>query len=222
MNRVQKIAAYCELILASVAVCVINYRSRRIRRNRRYKVRPMNRQRRNEGQYYTLVKKMLTVEVDYEQYFKYTRMTPNMFRYLLELVGPKLQKDKRGGSLSPDHRLLMTLHYLAEECSMQEIARGFRVGKTTIHVIITETTQVLWDILMRIVLPIPSSEAWKDIVKGTWREVSCNLRSVGRLGANNATRGAIEARNNLANYFVSNEGSVPWQWDYILKGSLPE
>ncbi|XP_023311315.1 protein ALP1-like [Anoplophora glabripennis] len=96
-------------------------------------------------------------------------MAPEMFDNLLHLVGPRLQKDRRGGSLSPDHRLAITLHYLAEGCSMQEIARGFRIGKATVHVIISETTQILWEILMPLVLPVPTTEMWRAIAGGFYR-----------------------------------------------------
>ncbi|XP_018372879.1 PREDICTED: putative nuclease HARBI1 [Trachymyrmex cornetzi] len=98
-------------------------------------------------------------------FFKFTRCSPSQFNELLQLVGHKLQKDTRRNPyiLSPSHRLILTLHYLAEGCTMQEIARNFRIGKTTAHVIIKETCKILWDVLQPRVLKRPSIDDWKNI-----------------------------------------------------------
>lgn len=56
------------------------------------------------------------------------------------------------------------------------------------------------------------------LITGTWRDTisACNalqpLRR--RLGARNARHNALETRQILTNY-VNNEGSVPWQTDYV-------
>nr|CAI5859983.1 unnamed protein product [Callosobruchus analis] len=50
-----------------------------------------------------------------------------------------------------------------------------------------------------------------DDLDGAWREEQAPLLSVGRLGANTATRYLYNLRDNLANYFVSPMGRVPWQ-----------
>ncbi|KAJ8971548.1 hypothetical protein NQ317_003202 [Molorchus minor] len=359
---ITKKSALAMLLLTSAAICVHHYKFKNKVRVRRFKTRPMNRNRKTEGQYHSLVNSMLHKELDYEQYFKFMRMSPGVFNYLLDLVGPHLQKDRRGDSLSPGHRLAMTIHYLAEGCSMQEIARGFRVGKATVHVIVSETTDVLWAVLMPLVLPVPTTETWKEIEKGfylrwnmpncigavdgkhvhiqspkysgfiwvlmavcdayyrfvlvdiggagsqhdsvvfqnsgfgmallnntlglpepktlpntnipfnhylvadqafplhenimrpypvkwtfpkgnrkfcttglmdhldengileagTWHNLPCNLPSVGRLGSNNPSRSLQAKRNILAEYFISQEGCVPLQWEYVLRGSLPD
>lgn len=44
---------------------------------------------------------MLNEEIDHEQFFKYTRMSLEMFNNLLELVGPYLGKDETKNLLSP-------------------------------------------------------------------------------------------------------------------------
>nr|CAI5859292.1 unnamed protein product [Callosobruchus analis] len=50
-----------------------------------------------------------------------------------------------------------------------------------------------------------------DDLDGAWREEQAPLLSVGRLGANTATRYLYNLRDNLANYLVSPMGRVPWQ-----------
>ncbi|KAJ8956139.1 hypothetical protein NQ314_006773 [Rhamnusium bicolor] len=59
------------------------------------------------------------------------------------------------------------------------------------------------------------------LILGMWREEEYMLRSATRLGSNNATRRAQGARDKLASYLVSDVGSVPWQYDIIMTGSLP-
>lgn len=54
---------------------------------------------------------------------------------------------------------------MSEGCSMQEIAWGYRVGKTTVHKIVKETCKVLWMTLSPSQLPTPDKESWKKISK---------------------------------------------------------
>ncbi|XP_018300265.1 putative nuclease HARBI1 isoform X1 [Mycetomoellerius zeteki] len=124
----------------------------------------MNRKRHENGHFFSLTN-MLNLEYDYEQFFKFTRCSPSQFNELLQSVGHKLQKDTRRNpfTLSPSHRLILTLHYLAEGCTMQEIARNFRIGKSTAHVIIKETCKILWDVLQPRVLKRPGVDDWKNI-----------------------------------------------------------
>ncbi|KAG5888607.1 hypothetical protein JTB14_037819 [Gonioctena quinquepunctata] len=113
---------------------------------------------------------------DHEGFFGYTRMTPKLFEILLTKVGPKLQKDPSKNPLPPVHRLLITLHYLSEGCSMKEIACGHYLGHSTVSVIIKETTKALWEVLAPSVLKVPSVEEWKAIANGfyeRWNLPNC-------------------------------------------------
>lgn len=53
--------------------------------------------------------------------------------------------------------------YLAEGCSMQELAWCYRVGKSIAHYVIKETTSVLWEKLCPLVLPEPTREQFEEI-----------------------------------------------------------
>ncbi|KAL1488582.1 hypothetical protein ABEB36_015045 [Hypothenemus hampei] len=77
------------------------------RRKRRYKVKPINRQRKLYGQYEKLFKNMK--ENDPEQFFKYTRLSSEQFDFLLALIDPHIKKNKSKNPLSPSHRLSITL-----------------------------------------------------------------------------------------------------------------
>nr|CAH7740540.1 unnamed protein product [Callosobruchus chinensis] len=108
---------------------------------------------------------------DHEMFFKYTRMFPEQFDQLLNLVKPKLLKRSRREYLSPEFRLGMTLKYLAHGGSFQTLSWEFRVGHSTVSKVILETCTVLWDVLQPIYLSTPTSDAWKNIAEeflGRW------------------------------------------------------
>lgn len=58
--------------------------------------------------------------------------------------------------------------------------------------------------------------------EGSWRVEGSSLRSVSKLGSNNYTNIAKSNRDLLADFFVSKEGWLPWQEDYVNKGGLPQ
>ncbi|KAF5281755.1 hypothetical protein FQR65_LT14550 [Abscondita terminalis] len=234
------IAVSSVIIASALAITALNKK-----RHRRYAVRPMNRRRDEYGHYSTLVRFMK--DNDHEQFFKYCRMSPAMYDHLLALMSPHLQKDVKKMHLSPGHRLTITLHYLAEGCSMQQIAWDYYIGKATAHFVIKSTCQALWKVLSPIYLPKPNKADWEDIADedlpmserkycptgfadyvdsegnfhfGQWRTTE-TMKSVGRMGTNNPTRNAQKLRETLKQYFNSDIGCVPWQQDIILQGSLP-
>ncbi|XP_031330267.1 protein ALP1-like [Photinus pyralis] len=83
-------------------------------------------------------------------------MYPSLFDKLLNLVGTHLLKDPTKRPIDPPQRLIITLHYLAEGCSMQEMSYSHMLGKTTVANIIKETTKVLWEVLQPIYLKPPT------------------------------------------------------------------
>lgn len=105
---IPKIVFFTSTLLAA-SVLAFNLLKKK-KKVKRFQVRPMNRNRHIDGQFHSLVKDMLTKEEDFDQYFKYTRMTPHLFKYLLSLVEPHLRKKIRTKNpISPAHRLTMTL-----------------------------------------------------------------------------------------------------------------
>lgn len=57
-----------------------------------------------------------------------------------------------------------------------------------------------------------------ELISGSWRdEIKENgfINSLGRVGANTGTAVAMRQRETLARYFVSEEGSIPFQWERI-------
>ena len=61
-----------------------------------------------------------------------------------------------------------------------------------------------------------------NITEGIWRNEGANLRSVNRLASNNYSRNAKSYRDILSEFFISKEGWLPWQEDYINRGGAPD
>jgi len=59
---------------------------------------------------------------------------------------------------------------------MVSLSYQFRIGKSTVSKIISETTTAIWNILQRIVLKQPTEDDWKKIAKefnDKWNFVNC-------------------------------------------------
>lgn len=69
--------------------------------NRRWWVRPVNSEERRRSQGFHLTYFRELMETDHEQFFDWTRMWPQQFRNLYELVRPRLLKRSRRRPLNP-------------------------------------------------------------------------------------------------------------------------
>lgn len=81
--------------------------SKTCRRKRRWAVRPINKKRESKGHYHNLFNDMK--QIDKEHFIKYTRMSPEHFYALLNLIEHKLVKHSNRQTISPEHRLVITL-----------------------------------------------------------------------------------------------------------------
>ena len=80
---------------------------------------------------------------------RYMRMSPELFKYLVNVVGPVIvKKDTRFcKAIPPAERLCLTLHYLAYGGSQQSLSFAYRIAKSTISNVIDETCLALWNCL---------------------------------------------------------------------------
>ena len=102
-------------------------------------VHPLNQQRHTLGLHAHLVQELRS---DESRLFKYFRMTVGNFDYLLlSLVRNRISKQDTvmRKATMPDLKLAITLHRLAEGCSITSISFHYRLGKSTAAYIITET-----------------------------------------------------------------------------------
>ncbi|KAI8119870.1 Protein ALP1-like [Lucilia cuprina] len=107
-------------------------------------------------------------EIDHQQFFIYTRMAPEVYKLLLNLVTPYLQKNSLRESVQPECRLAVTLLYLTQGNSFQSLAWSFKLGKETVRSIILETTEVIWSKLSSIYVAEPNIEDFKQIAEDFW------------------------------------------------------
>ncbi|KAK3910285.1 Aurora kinase, partial [Frankliniella fusca] len=97
---------------------------------RRWHVRPSLLQRKVFGAWYSLIPIMK--EVDRDEYFRFMRMTPECFDWLVERISPIIQKTSIRESISPGERLAVTLRYLVSGDSHSSLSYLCRIGKQTI------------------------------------------------------------------------------------------
>ena len=78
--------------------------------------------------------------------YRYMRISPESFKYLLNVVGPIiLKEDARFRKAIPSaERLYLTLHYLEYGGSQQSLSSSFRISKSKIYTIINETCETIW------------------------------------------------------------------------------
>ncbi|CAH2009311.1 unnamed protein product [Acanthoscelides obtectus] len=130
---------------------------------RKQSVHPINRKRKIYGEYHHLFQ---DIKADKQRFYRYTRMTPETFYYILDKVEHRLIKNWcnwHQQPILPEERLVVTIRYLATGATFAHLASEFRMGLSTIKDIIEETTNVLWDELHPVHMPIPTKEAFRAI-----------------------------------------------------------
>ena len=87
-------------------------------------------------------------------------MSPERFENLLHMVAPTIQKQdtKFREAISAEERLVVTLRFLATGDAQQSISYSFRIGKTTLSHIISETCDAIYQCLKDTYLSPPTSE----------------------------------------------------------------
>ncbi|XP_036334836.1 protein ALP1-like [Rhagoletis pomonella] len=91
------------------------------------------------------------------------RMEKNIFDLLLNLIKERLTKHSNRPYISAECRLYPTLAYLAHGGSKQLYSSAFKIGLSTTKEIVSETCEVLWEVLGPIYLSIPDENEWRRI-----------------------------------------------------------
>lgn len=132
-------------------------------------------------------------------------MTPNRFDHLLTLVGPLIQKEttRFREPISAPQRLALTLRFLATGESQQSLSFSYRMGKTTVSKIVSETSSAIYKALKIPYLKSPSSKKeWLGIASGfeeTWNFPHC-------LGAIDGKHIRIECPSMSGTYYYNYKG----------------
>ncbi|XP_049522627.1 uncharacterized protein LOC125945096 [Dermacentor silvarum] len=118
-------------------------RERRKRLQRRWWVRPVFQRRKEEGLYYTAMQRMR--QGDHGFFYKFFRMTPQLFDKLLSFVAEDLTRQHHiREPLEPGERLAIALSYLASGQDIKDVALAYRVGIETARVCIHVACRAIW------------------------------------------------------------------------------
>lgn len=114
---------------------------------------------------------------DTDKYRNYFRMTPDVFKHLLNLVEPYIAKQTVYRNPIPARtRLQMTLRYLASGDSMMSISYAYRIGHNTSSKIIRETCEAIWTVLKDTIFIEAKAETWSKIAtefNDLWQFPNC-------------------------------------------------
>ena len=125
------------LIVMYLLLAAVIIHRRRIAERGRLWVHPMNQERDTSGLW---ISKIANLRMSPERFFQYFRMTPESFDYLLDLIRSDITKEDTvmHKAITPDLRLAITLHHLAEGASHASIAMHYSLGSSTVAGIIFE------------------------------------------------------------------------------------
>ena len=96
-------------------------------------------------------------------------MTPNRFEHLFTLVGQRIEKrtTRIRKPIFEPRRIALTLRYLATGESQKPLSPSYRIGKSTVCQIVSETALAIYNSLKDPYIKIPSSkEEWFNISAG--------------------------------------------------------
>lgn len=136
------------------------------RRRRRWWIRPVFLRREQLGEF-ILVREMSNC--DPELFYKSFRMSPIRFQELLSTIRDRIEHFSNRTPISPAERLAITLRFLSTGDSQQTISTSYRMGKSTVHYIINETCEAIWDKLSATYLKVPDNNDWYKIRDDFWK-----------------------------------------------------
>lgn len=138
---------------------------KRYYRRRRWWTRPVFLRREQLGEF-KLVREMSYS--DPELFHQSFRMSPIIFQELLSAIRDRIEHFSNRTPISPAERLAITLRFLSTGDSQQTISTSYRMGKSTIHYIINETCEAIWDKLSATYLKVPDTNDWNNIRDDFW------------------------------------------------------
>ncbi|XP_055906873.1 uncharacterized protein LOC129942096 [Eupeodes corollae] len=101
-------------------------------------------------------------------------MSIESFDLLLEKVRPRLIKQRI--AIAPEQRLVLTLRFLATGHSFRDLAFAFRMGRSTVSAIVSETSVIIWKELVNEYMPAPTTDHLKTVINDyytRWKFPNC-------------------------------------------------
>ncbi|KAI7789427.1 hypothetical protein IRJ41_012110 [Triplophysa rosa] len=143
---------------------------------------------------------------DYPDRFKiYFRMSVAQFDALLAILKPHIKKKTTNfrETFDPEQRLAVCLRYLSTGDSFTTIASSFRLGISTVGMIVRETCDQICLQLKDTYMPTPTEDIWKHTVRRfneRWNFPKC-------IGALDGKHVKIEAPANTGSLFFNYKGT---------------
>ena len=137
--------------------------------HRRFWVHPINQLRDSKGVFGNLVTELRDHP---DRHMKYLRMSPENFDAILHMIRPLITKQDTvmRKSIQPAMKLAVTLHHLAKGASHVSIAAHYRLGRSTVSMIINDTCKAIWEAMSPLYLSPPSGPTeWNKIAQGLVR-----------------------------------------------------
>ena len=142
---------------------------------------------------------------DTQSFRNFMRIPPELFRELIERLGPRIQANDTNyrKALTPGLKIAVTLRYMATGDSYKSLQYGFRVAHNTISLIVLETCSAIVDEFMHENIPCPSSPAeWKEVADTfarKWNFFNC-------LGALDGKHVSIRCPRNSGSWYFNYKG----------------
>lgn len=132
------------------------------RRRRRWNVCPLNTTWRKNGEYTTLVRQMQAI--DKEMHFSHFQIFSQWSDDLLHHIKPCFEcKRTHKSPVSLQEKLTVTLCILVSCSSQKYVASSYKLGSTTVSLIVGKVCQAIWTALKGNFVFPPKGNEWLDI-----------------------------------------------------------
>ncbi|KAJ8891096.1 hypothetical protein PR048_010606 [Dryococelus australis] len=156
------------------------------------------RRREEEGEFHTLYQQLRQHE---ERFYIYFRMTIECFDEILYLIKGDIQKEYTNyrKPIEPAECLAVALRYLATGDSYSTIGHSFRIGFSSVSIIVEEVCNAIWKRLQPICLPEPTWEIRERTIS-SFQDV---WRFPNYLGSIYGTRVAVKCPDKTGSAYFS-------------------
>ncbi|XP_034033825.1 uncharacterized protein LOC117517019 isoform X2 [Thalassophryne amazonica] len=116
------------------------------------------------GEFHHLLQELHLDDGRFQWYFRLSR---TQFEDLLSCIGAtiRLQDTNYRRSIPAAERLFICLRYLATGDSYRTIADSFRVGVSTVSIIVPRVVTAIWDSLRQSFMAVLTTEDWRSIAQ---------------------------------------------------------
>jgi hypothetical protein len=137
------------------------------KQNRRFYSNPIIRKRKTLGVYATLFKELSNNDPEY--FFEYLRMTPESFQKLVGLIQREIEPIGPNARIFAEQRTLIAIRFLVSGERFSSLSYQFRVGASTIKIIVDSVCRAIWRNLRGIYMKVPSVHQWKRIAEDFYK-----------------------------------------------------